>query len=51
MPEKFELEYTGADNAAHRPVMVHRAVLGSLERFMGVMIEHFAGCLFNLQPG
>ena len=51
MPEKFELEYTGADNAAHRPVMVHRAVLGSLERFMGVMIEHFAGAFpFWLAP-
>ena len=51
MPEKFKLEYTGADNAAHRPVMVHRAVLGSLERFMGVMIEHFAGAFpFWLAP-
>jgi len=51
MPEKFQLEYTGADNTAHRPVMVHRAVLGSLERFMGVMIEHFAGAFpFWLAP-
>jgi threonyl-tRNA synthetase len=51
MPEKFELEYTGSDNAPHRPVMVHRAVLGSLERFMGVMIEHFAGAFpFWLAP-
>jgi threonyl-tRNA synthetase len=41
--ERFALEYIGADNAAHRPVMIHRAPLGSLERFMGVLIEHFAG--------
>jgi threonyl-tRNA synthetase len=43
MPERFELEYTGADNAAHRPVMIHRALLGSFERFIGIMIEHYAG--------
>ncbi len=42
-PERFGLEYTGADNQAHRPVMIHRAPLGSFERFMGVLIEHFAG--------
>ncbi|HVW38966.1 MAG TPA: threonine--tRNA ligase, partial [Pirellulales bacterium] len=41
--ERFGLEYIGADNAAHRPVMIHRAPLGSLERFIGVLIEHFAG--------
>jgi len=41
--ERFALEYIGDDNAAHRPVMIHRAPLGSLERFMGVLIEHFAG--------
>jgi threonyl-tRNA synthetase len=41
--ERFALEYTGADNATHRPVMIHRAPLGSLERFVGVLIEHFAG--------
>jgi threonyl-tRNA synthetase len=41
--ERFALEYTGADNQPHRPVMIHRAPLGSLERFMGVLIEHFAG--------
>jgi threonyl-tRNA synthetase len=41
--ERFALEYIGADNAAHRPVMIHRAPLGSMERFMGVLIEHFAG--------
>ncbi len=40
---RFGLEYTGADNAAHRPVMIHRAPLGSMERFIGVLIEHFAG--------
>ena len=41
--ERFDLEYIGADNRPHRPVMIHRAPLGSLERFMGVLIEHFAG--------
>jgi threonyl-tRNA synthetase len=43
LPERFELEYIGADNTAHRPVMLHRAILGSLERFLGVFIEHVAG--------
>lgn len=43
MPERFELEYVGADGAMHRPVMLHRAILGSVERFMGVLIEHCAG--------
>ena len=42
-PERFELEYVGADNQSHRPVMLHRAVLGSLERFLSVYIEHTAG--------
>ncbi len=41
--ERFQLEYVGADNQIHRPVMIHRAPLGSMERFMGVLIEHFAG--------
>ena len=41
--ERFALEYIGADNQPHRPVMIHRAPLGSLERFIGVLIEHFAG--------
>ncbi len=41
--ERFALEYIGADNKAHRPVMIHRAPLGSMERFIGVLIEHFAG--------
>ncbi len=43
LPERFALEYTGPDNQPHRPVMIHRAPLGSLERFMGILIEHFAG--------
>jgi threonyl-tRNA synthetase len=43
MPERFELEYTGADNAEHQPVMIHRALLGSFERFLGILIEHYAG--------
>ena len=43
LPERFELEYTGADNKPHRPVMIHRAPFGSMERFMGILIEHFAG--------
>ncbi len=43
MPERFELEYVGEDNQKHRPVMIHRVVLGSIERFIGVITEHFAG--------
>jgi threonyl-tRNA synthetase len=43
MPERFELSYTGADNREHRPVMIHRALFGSYERFIGIMLEHFAG--------
>ncbi len=43
LPERFELEYTGSDNEKHRPVMIHRVVLGSIERFIGVITEHFAG--------
>jgi len=43
LPERFELEYTGEDGAKHRPVMIHRVVLGSIERFIGVITEHFAG--------
>jgi threonyl-tRNA synthetase len=42
LPERFELEYTGADNKPHRPVMIHRAIFGTLERFVGCLIEHFA---------
>jgi threonyl-tRNA synthetase len=43
LPERFELEYTGADNHKHRPVMIHRAPFGSMERFIAVLIEHCAG--------
>ncbi len=43
MPERFDLTYTGADNADHRPVMIHRALMGSFERFIGILIEHYAG--------
>jgi len=51
LPERFKLEYIGADNAEHRPVMIHRAILGSLERFIGIIIEHFAGAFpFWLAP-
>jgi threonyl-tRNA synthetase len=45
MPERFELEYMGDDNKRHRPVMIHRAILGSIERFLGVLIEHYGGAL------
>ena len=43
LPERFKLEYTGADNEKHRPVMIHRAPFGSMERFCAVLIEHTAG--------
>jgi threonyl-tRNA synthetase len=43
LPDRFGLEYVGADNAPHRPIMIHRALFGSLERFLGVLIEHYAG--------
>jgi threonyl-tRNA synthetase len=43
MPERFDLKYIGADNAEHRPVVIHRAIIGTFERFIGVLIEHFAG--------
>lgn len=43
LPERFQLEYTGEDNQKHRPVMIHRALFGSIERFFGVLIEHYAG--------
>ena len=43
LPERFELEYTGADGQKHRPVMIHRVVFGSIERFIGILTEHFAG--------
>jgi threonyl-tRNA synthetase len=44
-PERFELTYTGADNAEHRPVMIHRALFGSFERFIGILLEHLDGAL------
>jgi threonyl-tRNA synthetase len=51
MPERFELEYVGADGEKHRPVMIHRTVLGSLERFIGILTEHYAGAFpFWLAP-
>ena len=43
LPERFEIEYTGEDGQKHRPVMIHRVVFGSIERFIGILIEHFAG--------
>ncbi len=43
LPERFELEYVGADNQKHRPVMIHRAPFGSMERFVAILIEHCAG--------
>ena len=43
MPQRFEMEYVGADNGRHRPIMIHRALMGSVERFFGILVEHFAG--------
>jgi len=43
MPERFDLTYVGEDNAPHRPAMIHRAILGSIERFLGILIEHYGG--------
>ncbi|HYU78286.1 MAG TPA: His/Gly/Thr/Pro-type tRNA ligase C-terminal domain-containing protein, partial [Vicinamibacterales bacterium] len=45
MPERFDLKYVVADNAEHRPVVIHRAIFGSIERFIAILIEHFAGAL------
>lgn len=51
LPERFELEFTGEDNQKHRPFMIHRALFGSIERFFGVLIEHYAGAFpFWLSP-
>ena len=51
MPQRFGLRYQGADNAEHTPVMIHRALIGSFERFIGILIEHFAGAFpFWLAP-
>ena len=52
LPERFELEYTGEDGAKHRPIMIHRVVFGSIERFIGILTEHFAGAFpLWLSPG
>jgi threonyl-tRNA synthetase len=45
LPERFDLSYNGADNEKHRPIMIHRTIFGSIERFLGILIEHFAGKL------
>ena len=45
LPQRFGLEYAGADNARHRPFMIHRALFGSVERFLAIMLEHYAGAL------
>src|SRR3989338_542297 len=51
LPQAFDLEYTGTDGQKHRPVMIHRAILGSVERFMGTLLEHYSGALpFWLSP-
>ncbi len=51
MPKQFDLAYVGADNAEHTPYVIHRALLGSLERFIGILIEHFGGAFpFWLAP-
>ena len=51
LPERFELEYVGCDGEKHRPIMIHRVALGSIERFIGILIEHFAGAFpFWLSP-
>jgi threonyl-tRNA synthetase len=44
-PQRFEMEYTGADNSRHRPIMIHRALFGSVERFIAILLEHYAGAL------
>jgi threonyl-tRNA synthetase len=43
LPQRFEMEYVGADNERHRPIMIHRALFGSVERFFGILVEHYAG--------
>jgi threonyl-tRNA synthetase len=51
MPQRFDLSYMGADNHEHRPYVIHRALLGSLERFIGILIEHYGGAFpFWLAP-
>lgn len=48
LPERFDLEFTGADGEKHRPIMIHRALFGSIERFFAILLEHYAGCLPGL---
>ncbi len=43
MPQRFDMQYVGADNERHRPIMIHRALFGSVERFFAVLVEHYAG--------
>ena len=43
MPQRFDLQYVGADNERHRPIMIHRALFGSIERFFAILVEHYAG--------
>jgi len=51
LPERFDVTYIGEDGLAHRPVMLHRVILGSIDRFIGILIEHFAGAVpFWLAP-
>jgi threonyl-tRNA synthetase len=51
LPQRFQLEYIGEDNKPHQPIMIHRALFGSMERFFGVLIEHYAGAFpFWLAP-
>jgi threonyl-tRNA synthetase len=45
LPQRFAMEYVGADNARHRPIMIHRALFGSVERFFAILLEHYAGAL------
>jgi threonyl-tRNA synthetase len=45
LPQRFGIDYIGSDNARHQPIMIHRALFGSVERFMGILIEHYAGNL------
>ncbi len=45
LPQRFEMEYIGADNGRHRPIMIHRALFGSVERFFAILLEHYAGAL------
>ena len=48
MPQRFGLEYVGADNARHQPIMIHRALFGSVERFFAILLEHYAGAFPDL---